>query len=54
MSEVAFMKMTALQTGLIYLINHYDIMYFTYDKKSYKLSAFSMSYKQASSGEYSW
>lgn len=31
MNEPTFMKMTELTTGIIYLINHNDIMYFYYD-----------------------
>lgn len=34
MSESTFMKVTETKTELIYLINHQDIMYFTYDKKN--------------------
>lgn len=34
MSESTFLKVTETKTDLIYLVNHQDIMYFTYDAKT--------------------
>lgn len=34
MSEFTYMKVTETKTNLIYLVNHQDIIYFTYDAKT--------------------